>query len=208
MLRLYDYLPSGNGYKVRLLLCQLGLEFERVEIDIVRGETRIPAFLALNPNRRIPLMVWPDGRRLTESNAIIYHLARDTPYLPDDAWSRAQVLEWMFFEQYDHEPNIAVARSWHIKNLLNDHAHELPARLERGYHALNVMEQHLAEAPFFVGRRYTVADIALYAYTHVAAEGGFDLTGYPRVGAWLLRVAAQPGHVRITDAVGRLVPWP
>jgi glutathione S-transferase len=208
MLRLYDYLPSGNGYKVRLLLCQLGLEFERVEIDVVRGETRTAAFLALNPNHRIPMLQWPDGRRLTESNAIIFHLAEATPYLPDDPWGRAQVLEWLFFEQYDHEPNIAVARSWHIKNLVNEHRDELPARLERGYHALNVMEQHLAESPFFVGRRYTVADIALYAYTHVAGEGGFDLNGYPRVRAWLERVAAQPGHVRITAAVGRPVAWP
>jgi glutathione S-transferase len=208
MLRLYDYLPSGNGYKVRLLLCQLGLDFERVEIDIVRGETRTAAFLALNPNHRIPMVQWPDGRRLTESNAIIFHLAEATPYLPDDPWGRAQVLEWLFFEQYDHEPNIAVARSWHIKKVLHEHRDELPARLERGYHALNVMEQHLAESPFFVGRRYTVADIALYAYTHVAGEGGFDLSGYPRVRAWLERVAAQPGHVGITAAVGRPVAWP
>jgi glutathione S-transferase len=199
VLKLYDYLESGNCYKVRLLLSQLGQPFERVEVDILHGATRTPAFRELNPNQRVPVLEWPDGRRLAESNAILFHLAEGTPFLPGDRWERAQTLQWMFFEQYSHEPYIAVVRFWHHAGLLDRRRDELPERVERGYQALGVMETQLADRRFFVGERYGVADIALYAYTHVADEGGFDLAGFPAVRAWLARVRAQPGHVRITD---------
>ena len=208
MLRLYDYFESGNAYKVRLLLCQLGLPFERVEVDILRGETRRPEFLALNPNHRVPLVEWPDGRRLAESNAILFHLAEGSPYLPEDSWERAQVLQWLFFEQYSHEPCIAVVRFWHFAGLLERNREAFGAKLEGGYHALSVMERHLRVRDFFVAERYGIADIALYAYTHVAHEGGFDLERFPAVRAWLGRVAHQPGHVAIGDEVGKRVAWP
>ena len=194
MLRLYDYQLSGNGYKVRLLLRQLGIPFERVEVDIVRGETRTPEFLAINPNGRIPVLELDDGRRLAESNAILFYLAEGTPLLPEERFAREQVLQWMFFEQYSHEPYIAVAR-----RLRHMEGRPVPAELvERGRQALDVMERHLAGRRFFVGECYTIADIALYAYTHVADEGGFDLADRPVVRAWLARVAAEPGHVPIT----------
>jgi glutathione S-transferase len=199
MLRLHDYLESGNGYKVRLLLHQLGIAFERVEHDILRGETRTPAFLARNPNGRIPVLELEDGTWLAESNAIQWYLAEGTPYLPDDRLARAQVLQWMFFEQYSHEPYIAVLRFWTHSGRLAEKAAEVPERRERGYQALAVMERQLASRDFFVAGRYTIADIALYAYTHVAHEGGFDLDGFPAVRRWLERVRAQPGHVPITQ---------
>ena len=205
MLRLYDYWESGNAYKVRLLLCQLGQPFERVHLDILKGETRRPEFLAKNPNHRVPLVEWPDGRRLAESNAILFHLAEGSAYLPEDAWERALVLQWLFFEQYSHEPYIAVVRFWHFADLVEQNRDALPAKMEGGLHALSVMEQHLAGREFFVGARYSIADIALYAYTHVAHEGGFDLSRFPHLRAWLERVAAQSRHVLITDAVGELV---
>jgi glutathione S-transferase len=198
-MRLYDYLSSGNGYKCRLLLRQLGLPFERVELDIMHNETRTPEFLAKNPNGRIPLLELDDGRLLPESNAILFYLAEGTPFLPADRFERAQALQWLFFEQYSHEPNIATTR-FIVTHLPADsprHA-ELPRRRELGYAALDVMERHLAQNDFFVAGGYTIADIALYAYTHVADEGGFDLRRYPAVGAWLARVAAQPGHTPIT----------
>ena len=208
MLRLYDYWESGNCYKVRLLLAQLGLPFERVPLDILAGETRTPQFLAKNPNGRVPLVEWPDGRRLAESDAILCYLAEGTPLLPTDAFARAQTLQWMFFEQYSHEPYIAVVRFWYFAGLLERNRAALPDKMERGYAALGVMERHLAGWPWFGGDRYGVADIALYAYTHVADEGGFELGRFPAVQAWLGRVRAEPGHVRITDEVGALVPPP
>jgi glutathione S-transferase len=208
MLRLYDYRESGNAYKVRLLLSQLGQPFERVHLDILKGDTRRPEYLSKNPNHRVPLVEWPDGRRLAESNAILFHLAEGSPYLPGDPWARAQVLQWLFFEQYSHEPYIAVVRFWHFAGRVDEHKDELPDKLERGYHALQVMEGQLADNEFFVADRYSIADIALYAYTHVAHQGGFDLARFPRVTAWLKRVAAQQGHIRITDEVGKSVPWP
>jgi glutathione S-transferase len=202
MLRLYDFWESGNCYKVRLLLAQLRVPFERVEMNILAGETRTPAFLAKNPNGRVPLVEWPDGRRLAESNAILCHLAEGTPFLPSDPFERAQVLQWMFFEQYSHEPYVAVVRFWHFAGLLEKNRPALPEKMERGYAALAVMERHLATQDWFGSTRYGVADIALYAYTHVASEGGFELHRFPAVQRWLARVAAQAGHVRITDAVG------
>ncbi len=208
MLRLYDYWESGNAYKVRLLLSQLGRPFERVHLDILEGETRRAEYLEINANHRVPVIEWPDGRHLAESNAILFHLAEESPYLPADAWERAQALQWMFFEQYSHEPNIAVVRFWRFAGKVEEHARDLPAKMEGGYHALGVMERHLRGHEYFAGTRYSIADIALYAYTHVAGEGGFDLDRFPCVGRWLDSVAAQPGHVRITDEVGRLVAWP
>lgn len=200
MMRLYDFLSSGNGYKVRLVLHQLGIPFERVELDIVAGATRRPEFLAKNPNGRIPLLELPDGRRLAESNAIIHYLADGTPLLPDDRFERAQVLQWMFFEQYNHEPNVATSRFWlHYLEITPERQKALEEKQRLGHAALAVMEQHLAREPFFVGGRYTIADVALYAYTHVAPEGGFALEPYPAIRAWLARVASQPGHIPITQ---------
>ncbi len=200
-LRLYDYLDSGNGYKVRLLLSQLGIPFELTTVDITAGETRTPEFLALNPNGRIPAIVLDDGTVLTESDAMLFYFAVGTPYLPDDRLGRAQVLQWMFFEQYNHEPSIAVARFW-AKHLEPDELRErlLPQKREQGYAALGVMENRLRDRDYLVGTSYTIADIALYAYTHVAGEGGFDLGDFPAVRAWLDRVAAQPGHIPITKS--------
>src|SRR5262252_2756296 len=193
-MRLYDFLPSGNGYKVRLLLSQLGIPFTLVEKQIFAGETRTPEFLAINPNGRIPVLELDDGSRLAESDAILFYLAEGTRFLPAERFARARVLQWMFFEQYSHEPYVAVARRiHHMERKLVP-----PELMERGHQALAVMERHLAGGAFFVDDVYSIADIALYAYTHVADEGGFALAGYPAVRAWLARVAAQPGHVPIT----------
>jgi len=199
-MRLYDFLPSGNGYKVRLLLHQLGLPFERVEVDILSGATRRPEFLAKNPNGRIPLLELEDGRLLAESNAILFYLADGTPFLPGERFARAQVLQWMCFEQYSHEPNVATSRFWlqHLERTPERRA-ALVDKRRQGDAALAVMEQHLATHEYFVAGRYSIADIALYAYTHVADEGGFDLAPYPAIRAWLVRVAGQPGHVPITQ---------
>ena len=198
-MRLYDFLESGNGYKVRLALHQLGIPFERVEMDIVAGATRTPGFLEKNPNGRIPTLELPDGTFLAESNAILFYLADGTPLLPTDRLQRAQALQWMFFEQYSHEPNIATSRYWlHHVELTPERRAALVEKKRAGDAALGVMETHLASRTFFVGGRYTIADIALYAYTHVADEGGFDLEPFPAVRAWLARVASQPRHVPIT----------
>ena len=204
MLRLYDNLISGNGYKVRLLLTQLGLPFERVETNIFKGESRTPEFLARNPNGRIPTLRLDDGGYLAESNAILYYLAEDSAFWPAERRARAETLQWLFFEQYSHEPYVAVLRFWaHLPELTAQQQAERPGRKERGEQALGVMEQHLEDRNFFVGERYGIADIALYAYTHVAEEGGFDLAPYPAIRAWLARVAAQPDHVAITAEVGQ-----
>jgi glutathione S-transferase len=207
MLRLYDYLESGNAYKVRLLLAQLAIPFERVPLDILQRETRTPEFLVKNPNGRIPVLEWPDGRTLAESNAILFHLAEGTPLLPASPWERAQALRWMFFEQYSHEPYIAVVRFWHFAGRVEENRALLAEKMRLGNDALAVMEQHLGEHEYFAGARYSVADIALYAYTHVAEEGRFDLQPYPALRAWLERVRRQPRHIGIDDEVGKLVTW-
>lgn len=200
MLRLYDYLPSGNGYKVRLLLRLLGQPFELVEKDIVKGETRTPEYLVKNPNGRIPLLELEDGSFLPESNAILFYLANGTPFLPEGRLDRARVLQWMFFEQYSHEPNIAVVRFWmQHTGMTPEREAMLPAKRAGGHAALGVMESRLSGSEWFVGEDITIADIALYAYTHVAHEGGFELGDYPAVRAWLGRVAAQPGYIPITQ---------
>ena len=200
MITIYGMRASGNCYKLQLLLDQLGREYRWVEVDSAHGQTRTPAYLAKNPNGKVPLLELDDGRRLAESNAILCYLAEGTHYWPngtqpDHAWLRAQTLQWLFFEQYSHEPCIAVARfirGW----LPADHPRqaELPALIERGKQVLVVMEQHLTGRDWFVGERYGLADIALYAYTHCAGDGGFDLEAYPSIRAWLARVQAQPGH--------------
>jgi len=195
MLRLYDFLESGNSYKVRLLLHQLEIPFERIELDITAGESRTPAFLAKNPNGRIPLLELEDGTCLAESNAIQWYLAEGTPLLPEDPIARARVLQWMFFEQYSHEPYIAVLRYWTFTGQLDAHREQIAERTERGYQALEVMEQHLSSEPFFAAGCYSIADIALYAYTHVAGEGDFDLTPFPHIQRWIEAVARQPRHI-------------
>ena len=200
MLTLYDYMDSGNGYKVRLVLAQLGLPYKLVECDILKGETRTPEFLAKNPNGRIPTLQLEDGTHIAESGAIVWYLAEGTPLAPKDRKARAETLQWMFFEQYSHEPNIAVARFWkhYLPKLSPLQEMDLPNRMKGGYAALDIMEKHLSTRPFFVDDRYGLADIALYAYTHVAHEGEFDLSKYSSIDAWLKRVAAQPKHVTIS----------
>jgi glutathione S-transferase len=196
---LYDYLDSGNGYKVRLLLAQLGIPYSWQELDILSGDTRTAEFLRKNPNGRIPTIELENGTCLAESDAILWYFAEGTVLLPPDPLQRAQVLQWMFFEQYSHEPYVATPR-FILKHLPKDsprHA-ELPKRLQQGHAALKVMDTHLTARRFFVGNSYSIADIALYAYTHVAHEAQLDLEPYPNVRAWLARVAAQPGHVPIT----------
>lgn len=196
---LYDYLDSGNGYKVRLLLAQLGRAYRWVELDIMAGSTRTAEFLVKNPNGRIPTLELDDGTCLAESNAILWYLADGTSHLPAGKLERAQVLQWMFFEQYSHEPYVATPR-FILKHLPEDSPRraELPKRLEQGRAALAVMEAHLAGRQFFVGERFSIADIALYAYTHVAHEAQLDLGPYPAVRAWIARVASQPGYVPLT----------
>ena len=201
MLTLYDNLSSGNGYKVRLTLHQLAIPYTRIELDIDKRETRTPRFLAKNPNGRIPTLELDDGSYLPESNAIIFYLADATALLPSDRLARAQVLQWMFFEQYSHEPNIATSRYWltHGFEITPERQTMLETKKKAGQDALAVMEQHLQRRSFFVGERYSIADIALYAYTHVAEEGGFALAPYSAIRAWLARVAQQPRHIPITQ---------
>ena len=195
---LYDHPVSANCLKVRILLAQLGVSYERVTVDLFAGETRRPEHLARNPDGRVPVLELDSGELLPESAAIMLYLAEGTPYLPDDRYQRAQVLQWLFFEQYDLEPNIAVARFWlSVSGTPERWAAELPAKQEAGYRTLAAMERHLAERAYLVGERYTVADIALYGYTNVAEEGGFELGRFPAVQAWLARVAAEPGHIPI-----------
>ena len=201
-MRLHDNLSSGNGYKVRLLLTQLGLPFERIEYDIDRGETRAPGFLEnVSSNGRVPVLELDDGGMLSESNAILFYLAEGTPFLPERRYERARTLQWMFFEQYSHEPNIATPRFWitHNVEMTAERRILLEGKRRLGHDALGVMEKYLRGNDFFVADSYSIADIALYAYTHVADEGGFDLSAFPAVGAWLERVRAQPKHMPITQ---------
>ncbi len=201
MFRVYGDINSGNCYKVKLLLHHLDLPHTWVHVDILAGETRAPGFLALNPNGKIPVLECDDGRCLFESNAILNFLAQGTPYLPADPWLRAQVLQWQFFEQYSHEPYIAVARFIaRYLGLPESRRAEYESRRTGGERALAVMEGQLRERDWFVGGTLTIADISLYAYTHVAGEGGFDLSHYPAIRAWLARVAAQPRHITMQQA--------
>ena len=196
MLRVHGTSASGNCHKVRMALEALGRRYSWTEIDPGRGDTRRPEFLAMNPNGKVPVLEIEPGVYLPESNAILYYLADGTSLLPDGALPRARALQWLFFEQYSHEPYIAVARS--LRKLHPDPAAQralADSKMSGGYRALEVMEGQLAQEPFFVGGSYSIADLALYAYTHVAGDGGFDLERFPAVRAWLRRVEAQPGYV-------------
>jgi glutathione S-transferase len=197
---LYNSPVSGNCYKARLLLAQLGFEYETVDVDVVDRSGRPELLGGLNPALRVPTVVLDDGRPLAESNAILWYFGDGTQYVPDGAYERAQVLQWLFFEQYSHEPYIAVARFWLTYSGTPDRfADQLPARRQGGYAALDAMESHLGDRLFLVGERYSISDISLYAYTHVAHEGGFELERYPAIRSWLDRVASQPGHVTIDE---------
>jgi glutathione S-transferase len=196
MIRVYGMSSSGNCYKVQLLMNQLAIAHEWVEVDSVNGGTRTPEFLAKNPNGKVPLLELDADSCLPESNAILCYLASKTGLFPDNAWQQAQVLQWLFFEQYSHEPYIAVARF--IKKYLpveHERHADLPRLQQRGYQALEVMEKHLQDKHYFANEMYSVADIALFAYTHDAGAGGFDLTRYPNIQAWLARVRAQPNFI-------------
>ena len=203
MLLLHQMQISGNCYKVRLAARQLGIPIALKEYPVLAGETRKAPFLAKNPNGRVPLLEFEDGRCLAESDAILWYLSEGTDLQPTDKWGRAQALSWMFFEQYSHEPYVAVARFWLTegpKEELEKKRHLIPEWHAKGNAALGVMNTHLEKQDWFAGGRYSVADIALYAYTHCAGEGGFDLSRYPAVTAWLARVAAQPGHVPLSES--------
>ncbi len=196
MFTVYGMSESGNCYKVKLVLEQLVLPYRWAEVDTGRGETRSSRFLAMNANGKVPTLALEDGTFLAESGAILYYLAEGSRLLPEERLRRARALQWMFFEQYSHEPYVAVARSiLRYQPPDSPRRAELPRLRERGNQALSVMEQHLRRAPFFAGGDYSIADIALYAYTHCAADGGFDLGDFPAVGAWLARVRSQPRYV-------------
>jgi len=199
---LHQMQMSGNCYKVRLAARQLGLPVTLKEYPLLGGETRRPEFLARNPNGRVPLMEWEDGRLLPESDAILWYLSEGTYLQPADHWARAQALSWMFFEQYSHEPYVAVARYWLAyapKEELEKKRHMVGEWHARGNAALSVMETHLQLHDWFAGNAYSVADIALYGYTHCAREGGFDLDAYPAVSRWLSRVREQPRHIPLSE---------
>ncbi len=200
MVKLYEYARSGNCYKIRLLLTQLDIPFERIQIDIVKGETRTPEFLQKNPNGKIPLLEIEPGKYLPESNAVLYYLSQNTPFFPSDAFEQAQVMQWMFFEQYSHEPNIATCRYWiSVLGKAQEYQDALQQKKKLGDMALGVMEEHLKHHSFFVSETYTIADICLFAYTHVAEEGGFNLSQFPAIQAWIQRVQNQPQHITITQ---------
>jgi glutathione S-transferase len=195
---LYDSRVSGNCYKVRLLLAHLGIPYERRELSVVDRSNRADVLGGLNPALRVPTLLLDDGRALGESGAILWYFAEGTRFVPEDRYARAQMLQWMFFEQYDHEPALAVVRFWvAYSGRPEAFANRLEERVEAGYRALSAMEKHLEGKEVFVGDRLSLADIALYAYTHVAHEGGFVLDAYPAIRAWLDRVASEPGHVAI-----------
>ncbi len=195
---LYNSAVSGNCYKVRLLAAHLGIPLELHELDVVDRSNRPGVIGHLNPALRVPTIVLDDGRPLPESNAILNYLAEGTQYAAADAYDRARVLAWQFFEQYEIEPNLAVARFWALFDV--DASPEQRQRMhDAGHKALAALERGLSDRTWLVGGAYSIADISLYSYTHVAAEGGFDLAPYPAVRAWITRVADQPGHIRITD---------
>ena len=196
MLKVYGMKLSGNCYKVQLLLGQLGVPYRWIEVNSAAGEARTPKYLQMNPNGKVPLLEVAPGQYLAESNAILCYLAEGSAFLPADRWKRAQVMQWLFFEQYSHEPYVAVARfiaGW----LPKDHPRqaELPRLRERGHQALAVMEQQLGTQAFIAGSDYSVADIALFAYTHVATDGGIDLSLYSNISRWLSDMRGQPGFV-------------
>ncbi|PCJ72004.1 MAG: glutathione S-transferase [Rhodobiaceae bacterium] len=200
-MRLYQMADSGNCYKVRLAAAQLNQPLELIAVDILNGESRTDDFLGKNPNGRVPTLELDDGTCLPESNATLFYLAEETPLLSSDRLARAQTLQWMFFEQYSHEPYIAVARFWKSIQPGGEEKKKgmFPEWHARGYQALDVMEKHLGTNEFFAGNAYSIADIALYAYTHVAHEGGFSLDAYPQIQGWVARVASQSRHISMTQ---------
>jgi glutathione S-transferase len=197
MYTLYSMQRSGNSYKVRLALAHLGIPYRLVEVDILQGETRTPEFLSMNPSGRVPLLEVTPGRFLPESNAILWYIAGGTPLAPEDRIDRAEALQWMFFEQHALEPSVGAAYFWLalVRGGRDLQTHALEDWMERGYAALRVMENHLKTHDYFAAGHLTVADIALYGYTHVANQCDFDLTGYPAVRAWLKRVEREPRFV-------------
>lgn len=201
MLTLYGNLESGNVYKVRLIMALTGVAHRRVEVNQVQGDPRSPEYRAMAPIGKVPAVKFDDGRVMMESGALLYWFSQGTKYFPQDAWDQTQALQWMFFEQYSHEPYIAVAR-FICTMLPAEHARrsELARLHERGYQALSTMEQHLVQRRFFVGDAYSIADIALFAYTHAAGDGGFDLQRFPAVRTWIARVASQPRFVPMPAA--------
>ena len=195
---LYNSPVSGNCYKVRLLLAHLGLEYETVDVSVVDRARRPELLGDLNPALRVPTLVLDDGRPLAESNAILWYFGDGTRYVPENPYERAQTLQWMFFEQYSHEPYIAVVRFWVAYSGTPERfVDQVAGKMEGGYAALDAIERHLDGRTFLVGERYSIADVSLYAYTHVAHEGGFDLAPYPSIRSWLDGVASQPRHVTI-----------
>jgi len=198
MFKVYGDVNSGNCYKVKLLLSQLELPFQWISVDILQQETRTPEFLQKNPNGRIPVLEWETGKFLWESNAIMYFLSQGSRFFPSDTLQQAQVLQWLFFEQYSHEPYIATSR--YLIRYLNGsvkYQEVLAEKQPKGYAALDVMEQHLSEHIFFVGDTYSIADVGLYAYTHVAHEGGFDLSNYSAILSWFTRIESQPNYIKM-----------
>jgi glutathione S-transferase len=206
MYTLYSMQRSGNCFKVRLALKQLRIPYRSVEVDILKGETRTPDFLAMNPNGRVPLLEVAPGRFLAESNAILWYIAAGSRLVPDENIERAEAMQWMFFEQHSLEPNLGSARFWltMVKGGRELQSHALEDWMERGYQALGVMENHLQQYDYFVDRRYTIADIALYAYAHCAPESGFDLAAFPAVKAWIARIEGQPYYIGMEAAMETL----
>jgi glutathione S-transferase len=203
MLLLHSMQMSGNCYKVRLTARQLGIPIQLEDYPVNGSKTRTPEFLAKNPNGRVPLLELDEGRCLAESGAILWYLAEGTRLVPTDKWSRAETLQWMFFEQYSHEPYVAVARFWLSyapKDELEKRRHLLPEWHAKGNAALGVMETRLLRRAWFAGEAYSIADVALYGYTHAAEEGGFDLGKYPAISAWLKRVASEPNHITLNES--------
>jgi len=197
MYKLYSMRRSGNCYKVRLALAQLNIPHDLIEIDILHGETRTPEFLKMNPSGHVPLLEVAAGRYIAESNAILWYVADHSPLFTDDRADRAEMLQWMFFEQHSLEPNLGAAYFWLalVRGGRELQSHALEDWMQEGYRALGVMEKHLATRSFFAANRYSIADIALYAYTHLAHQCDYDLAGFPAVRAWLRRVAEQPNHI-------------
>ena len=202
-MKLYGMSGSGNCYKPALLMSLLGRDYQWIEVDLLSGASHTPEFLRLNANGKVPVLELEPGRCLAESNAMLCYLADGTDLFPASAWERAKVLEWLFFEQYSHEPGIATVRFWvHFQGKGKDWRERIQQTMIRGYAALDVMEQRLGRSLFIACNHFTIADIALYAYTHVADEGGFDLSRYPMIGRWVQRIAAQPGYVSMEQATG------
>lgn len=198
--KLYEFATSGNCYKIRLTMSLLGVDYERIAVDITKGESRTEAFLKINANGRVPVLQTEDGHCLPESNAALWYLAYGSDLLPEERLQQAQVLQWMFFEQYSHEPFIATSRYWiSILNAADEYKEQLEEKKPKGYAALDVMEGHLKEHSFFVGETFSIADIALYAYTHVAHEGGFDLSNYPAIKAWFKRIESTADYIAINQ---------